>query len=103
MQLVASVFLWIAPALFLTYFMNQNWFWEYLPDGLRQYATEMPWTSFVVGLLALMAAWFGGERFILRQVRELAKVVRQIASGDLKARTGLKDTEIGRASCRERV
>ena len=34
MQLVASVFLWIPPALMLTFIVNQKWFWEYAPDWL---------------------------------------------------------------------
>ncbi len=93
MQLVASVFLWIAPALILTFIINQRWFWEYSPAWLRPYAIDMPWASLVVGFLALIAAWFGGERYILRQVRELAKAARQLSAGDLKARTGLTETE----------
>jgi len=93
MQLVASVFLWISPALVLTFIINQNWFWEYAPGWLRQYAINLPWASFVVGLLALAAAWYGGEHFILRQVRALTYAVRRLAGGDLQARTGLKEVE----------
>ena len=93
MQLVASVFLWISPALVLTFLFNQHWFWDYAPDWLRPYAIDLPWISFIVGFLALMAAWFGGEHYILRQIRELSKAVDQISKGDLKARTGLKETE----------
>ncbi len=40
MQLVASVFLWISPALLLTFIVNQSWFWEYAPEWLKQYALE---------------------------------------------------------------
>jgi PAS domain S-box-containing protein len=43
----------------------------------------------LVGLLALAAAWFGGDLFILRQVRALVKATRQLSTGDLAARTGL--------------
>jgi signal transduction histidine kinase/CheY-like chemotaxis protein/HAMP domain-containing protein len=43
----------------------------------------------VVGLLALAAAWFGGERFILRQVRILSNAVRKLGAGDMSSRTGL--------------
>jgi signal transduction histidine kinase/CheY-like chemotaxis protein/HAMP domain-containing protein len=92
-QLVASVFLWISPALVLTYIINQNWFWEYAPGWLRPYALSVPWESFFVGMLALMAAWYGGEHFILRQVRALTRAVLQLAGGDLQARTGLKEAE----------
>jgi signal transduction histidine kinase/HAMP domain-containing protein len=53
------------------------------------YGIRLPWTEFVVGLLALAAAWFGGERFILRQVRMLSTAAKQLAAGDLTSRTGL--------------
>jgi methyl-accepting chemotaxis protein len=92
-QLVASVFLWISPALVLTFIVNQDWFWAYAPAWVRQYALNVPWESFFVGLLALIAAWYGGEHFILRQVRALTNAVARLASGDLQARTGLKQAE----------
>ena len=38
--------------------------------------------------LALAAAWFGGEYFVLRRVRSLAKATQAIMQGDLSARTG---------------
>jgi signal transduction histidine kinase/ActR/RegA family two-component response regulator len=72
-RLVGTVFLAIAPAWVLMYY------------------TDLPWTGFVVGLLALGAAWFGGERFILRQVRVLSKAARQLGAGDLSSRTGLAE------------
>jgi signal transduction histidine kinase/ActR/RegA family two-component response regulator len=93
MQLVASVFLWISPALVLTYIVNQNWFWAYAPPWLRPYALNVPWASFIVGVLALMAAWFGGEHFILRQVQALTRAVLRLAGGDFEARSGLKEAE----------
>ncbi len=93
MQLVASVFLWISPALVLTFIVNQDWFWQFAPEWVRRYALSVPWESFIVGVLALMAAWYGGEHFILRQVRALTRAVQRLSSGDLRARTGLKDTE----------
>jgi signal transduction histidine kinase/ActR/RegA family two-component response regulator len=93
MQLVASVFLFISPALVLTYIVNQNWFWQFAPGWARDYALTVPWASFIVGLLALIAAWFGGEHFILRQVRVLTRAVRRLAGGDLQARTGLQEVE----------
>ncbi len=92
-QLVASVFLWISPALVLTFIINQNWFWENAPEWLRHYAMSVPWESFVVGLLALIAAWYGGEHFILRQVRALTRAVQRLAGGDFEARSGLKQAE----------
>ncbi|MFZ0825934.1 MAG: response regulator [Verrucomicrobiia bacterium] len=75
MQLVGSVFLLITPA------------------GLLMYIFHMEFSGFVVGLLALAAAWFGGEHFIMHQVRALSETAAKIAEGDLTARTGLKTTE----------
>jgi len=72
MQLVFSVFVVIAPALIITYIVNQDWFWKFAPEWLKPYATDVPWMSFIIGLLALISAWFGGEHFILRQVRALS-------------------------------
>ena len=82
LQLVFSVFLWISPALVLTYLVNQDWFWRYAPEWLRHYSTSVPWESFIVGVLALIAAWYGGEHFILRQVRALIQAVQRLAGGD---------------------
>jgi signal transduction histidine kinase/CheY-like chemotaxis protein/HAMP domain-containing protein len=75
MQLVGSVFLLITPAWLLMYIFN------------------LPLSGFVVGVLALGASWFGGEHFILREVRALSSVAQRIAEGDLSARTGLKPSE----------
>ena len=41
-----------------------------------------------VTVLALLAAWFGGEVFILRTVKKLVNATRQLASGDLTVRIG---------------
>ena len=78
-RLVGTVFLAITPAWVLMYY------------------TDLPWTGFVVGLMALGAAWFGGERFILRQVRVLSNAARQIGAGNLSSRTGLaeENSELG--------
>jgi nitrogen-specific signal transduction histidine kinase/ActR/RegA family two-component response regulator/HAMP domain-containing protein len=93
MQLVASVFVVVAPALLITYIVNQDWFWRFAPEWMKPYATDVPWASFTIGLLALIAAWFGGEHFILRQVRALLSAAHRLAKGDLNARTGLKESE----------
>jgi len=93
MQLVASVFVAIAPVLVLTYLVNQSWFWQFAPDWLKPYTTDVPWVSLVVGFIALIAAWFGGEHFILRQVRALSETAEKISAGDFTVRTGLKATE----------
>ncbi|HXV44740.1 MAG TPA: cache domain-containing protein, partial [Anaerolineae bacterium] len=44
----------------------------------------------LVGLLALLAAWFGGEAFILRRVKALVSATERVRQGDLGARTGLR-------------
>jgi signal transduction histidine kinase/CheY-like chemotaxis protein/HAMP domain-containing protein len=75
MQLVGSVLLLITPA------------------GLLMYIFHLEFSGFVIGLLALAAAWFGGEHFILRQVRALSSTAKKITDGNLSARTGLKATE----------
>ncbi len=75
MQLVGSVLLLITPA------------W------LLMYIFKLEFSGFVVGLLALAAAWFGGEHFIMRQVRALSDTAQKITDGDLSARTGLKATQ----------
>jgi len=93
LQLVLSVLLWISPALVLTFIINQKWFWAYAPEWLRPYASDLPWASFGVGVLALIAAWYGGEHFILRQVRALIQAVQQLAGGNFEARSGLKKAE----------
>ena len=75
MQLVGSVFLLITPAWLVMYIFN------------------LPMSGFVVGILALVASWFGGEHFIMREVRALSSVAQRIAEGDFSARTGLKPSE----------
>jgi signal transduction histidine kinase/HAMP domain-containing protein/ActR/RegA family two-component response regulator len=82
-RLVGTVFLAVAPAWALMYFVVKS-------TGTQQ---DLPWTvlSGAIGLVALGAAWFGGERFVLRQVRELSRAARQLAAGDLSSRTGLSD------------
>ncbi len=44
----------------------------------------------LIGAIALAAAWFGGDWFLLRHVHALANVTRRMADGDLTARTGLR-------------
>ena len=78
-RLVGTVFVAIAPAWVL------------------MYHNKLPWSGFVVGLLALGAAWFGGERYILRQIRLLIQAAKRWTGGDLSSRTGLSEEagEIG--------
>ena len=82
-RLVGTVFLAVAPASVLLYFGNRYY--------AARYGVDLPWAEFVVGLLALGAAWFGGERFILRQVRMLSNAAQQLGAGDLSSRTGMSD------------
>jgi signal transduction histidine kinase/CheY-like chemotaxis protein len=80
-RLVGAVFLAIAPAWGLMYFLLKG-------TGTDQ---DLIWMllAVAIGLLSLGAAWIGGERFVLRQVRELYRAARQLAAGDLSSRTGL--------------
>ena len=71
-RLVGAVLLFITPAWILIYLAHA------------------PWIDFALGLVALGAAWFGGEHFILRQVRTLSKAAERLAAGDLSSRSGLK-------------
>lgn len=43
----------------------------------------------LIGVLAFVAAWVGGDLFILRQVNALVDATKRLSSGDLRARTGL--------------
>jgi signal transduction histidine kinase len=43
----------------------------------------------IATLLALGAAWFGGEFFILRRLRRLVATTERLTHGDLSARTGV--------------
>jgi PAS domain-containing protein len=43
----------------------------------------------VVALLAMLAAWFGTDVFLLQQVRTLIAATKQLGSGNLGARSGL--------------
>ena len=59
--------------------------------------SHVPWAGFAVGMVALVAAWFGGERFILRQVRVLSNSAHQLEAGDYASRTGMagEGSELG--------
>jgi hypothetical protein len=37
---------------------------------------HLPWVGFAVGMAALIAAWAGGEAFVVRQMRELLRTTR---------------------------
>jgi PAS domain S-box-containing protein len=42
----------------------------------------------LVGILGLLAAWFGGDFFIMRPVQRLVSATRHLAAGDLSVRIG---------------
>jgi len=46
----------------------------------------------LVGILALLAAWMGGDVFILRRLKELVSATKRLASGDLDVRIGPSGT-----------
>jgi signal transduction histidine kinase/CheY-like chemotaxis protein/HAMP domain-containing protein len=60
-----------------------------IPSRRSDFEAHVPWAGFAVGVVALGAAWFGGERFILRQVRVLSNAAHKLESGDFTSRTGL--------------
>src|ERR1043166_346139 len=80
-RLVGTIFLAVAPAWGLTYLIVKQ-------TGPEQ---DFHWmlVSGAGGVVALAAAWVGGERFVLRQVRQLYQAARQLGAGDLSCRTGL--------------
>lgn len=43
----------------------------------------------IVGILALLAGWFGSDVFLLKQVRTLISAAKQLGAGNLAARSGL--------------
>jgi signal transduction histidine kinase len=43
----------------------------------------------IVALAAMLAAWFGSDLFIMRQVKAMAQASRRLAAGEMSARTGL--------------
>lgn len=43
----------------------------------------------IAALAAMLAAWFGGELFILRQIKTVVQASRRLAAGELNTRTGL--------------
>ena len=42
-------------------------------------------------LLAVVAAWWGGDRLLLRRLRALVEAANRLGGGDLRVRTGLHD------------
>ncbi|MGD8724988.1 MAG: histidine kinase, partial [Desulfobacterales bacterium] len=44
----------------------------------------------IVAVVAMLAAWFGSDLFIMRQIKAMARASRQLAAGEMSARTGLR-------------
>jgi signal transduction histidine kinase/ActR/RegA family two-component response regulator len=66
------------------------------PAWIIMYYTDFPWTGLALGVLALCAAWTGGEYLVLRPVRTLLQTIGQLTSGNIQARTGLQSAgELG--------
>ncbi|UCG11191.1 MAG: HAMP domain-containing protein [Deltaproteobacteria bacterium] len=47
----------------------------------------------IVGVLALLATWFGANALVLRPVNAMINAARQLAAGDLSARTELANSQ----------
>ena len=58
-----------------------------LEEANRDLRRNLTWLG-LVALVSLAAAWFGGDLFIRRRVKELLAVTERLASGDLTVRTG---------------
>ena len=43
----------------------------------------------LVGILALIAGWFGSDVFVVRRMKALVHATRRVTAGDLRVRTGL--------------
>jgi diguanylate cyclase (GGDEF)-like protein len=65
-------------------------------DDLRRNLTLL----LIVGVLALIGAWAGGNVFIVRRANALDAAAQRLAKGDLSARTGLtySNEELGRVA-----
>jgi hypothetical protein len=62
-------------------------------DAIMAPANRALWNQLtalgVVALLAMLAAWFGTDVFLLQQVRTLVEATKQLGSGNLGVRSGL--------------
>ncbi|MGE5311441.1 MAG: ATP-binding protein [Nitrospirota bacterium] len=58
-----------------------------LAPSHRTLTRNLLWLG-VATVVALVAAWFGGNLFLLRQVRTLLATTKRLAAGDLSARIG---------------
>ena len=61
-------------------------------EASRTILHNMLWLG-VVAMVALAAAWTGGDYFILRWLRVLVAATRRLGRGDLAARTGLSEQQ----------
>jgi signal transduction histidine kinase/ActR/RegA family two-component response regulator len=82
-RLVGAVFLAVAPASVLMYYADKY--------AEAHFHARLPWTDCAVAMVALAAAWYGGERFVLRQVRMLYNAAQGLREGKMSSRTGLAE------------
>jgi PAS domain S-box-containing protein len=61
-----------------------------LAKANRLLAWNLIWLG-VVTVLALIAAWVGGDIFLLNQMKLLVQTAQKLGTGELNARTGLSD------------
>jgi signal transduction histidine kinase len=59
-----------------------------LAGWLVAYFSDLEAAGYAAGVLALFAAWLGGEWFVMRQVRSLLRTTTRLSRGDFDARTG---------------
>jgi len=59
------------------------------PAALALYLLKLPLSEFMIGSLALVASWIGGEFFVMRQVRQIIAATLRLQQGNLASRTGL--------------
>jgi PAS domain S-box-containing protein len=56
--------------------------------GVHMLQQKLVWTGLLI-LSVLAAAWFGGDRFVLKRIEALGAAANRLAGGDLSARAGL--------------
>jgi signal transduction histidine kinase/HAMP domain-containing protein len=59
-----------------------------LAGWIVAFFADLEIAGFAAGILALVAAWFGGEWFVMRQIRSMLRTTTRLARGDFNARTG---------------
>jgi PAS domain S-box-containing protein len=60
-----------------------------LGEAGRMLTRNLTWFA-LIAMLALAAAWFGGDFFVLRRINPLLSATERLSGGDLDARTGIR-------------